>query len=144
MPKESFPCPACGAPVNPAPNRDNMPCPFCGSALTIPANLLWQQSQEPENTSLPGEERPTFDPFAAAANARFSGEKAQKAQDEREFVTETLRKAQPIATGAVSAFAVWAALRRFIPGCLIALVVLCTAVCGIGIMTLVIMRQGGG
>ncbi len=142
MPNESFPCPACGAPVEPAPNRDNMPCPFCGSALIIPSQLRWQQSYTPD-PSPADDEKPAFDPFAAAAKARFSGEKAEKAQAESEFVTQALRQAQPIAAGAVSAYALWAGLRRFLPGCLIAIVVLCTAVCGIGIVTLVIMRQGG-
>jgi len=137
----TFPCPACGAPVEPAPNQKNMPCPFCGTALTIPTHLRWEQAITPEPP--PPAEKPAFDPFKAAENARFSGEKAEKAQADSQFVTDALRKAQPLAAGAVSVYALWASLRRFLPGCLIALAILCVLSCGVGAAIVFFLRQGG-
>jgi hypothetical protein len=138
----SLTCLACGAPVEPAPNKTVMPCPFCGSALTIPAELRWSQPETPE--SLPSEPgaRPAFDPFRAAEQARFSGEKAEKARAEAQFVSDALRKAQPLAAGAVSAYALWASAKRFVPGCLIALGILCALACGTSIVLLVLMTRG--
>ncbi|RPH57216.1 MAG: hypothetical protein EHM81_11905 [Chloroflexi bacterium] len=147
MPKETFPCPACGAPVEPAPNKNSMPCPFCGTALTIPVNLRWQQAVTPEPPPPAG--KPAFDPFRAAENARFTGEKAEypgghaKARVDSQFVTDALRKAQPLAAGAVSAYALWAGLKRFLPGCLMALAVLCVLSCGIGATVIYFLQRGG-
>ena len=138
----TFPCPACGAPVEPAPNKKLMPCPFCGTSLTIPTHLRWNQAIAPEPPPPPAE-KPTFDPFKAAENARFTGEKAEKAQADSKFVTDALRKAQPLAAGAVSAYALWASLRRFLPGCLIALAIVCLLSCGVGTAVLFFLRQGG-
>jgi hypothetical protein len=138
----SFPCSACGAPVEPAPNKKLMPCPFCGTSLTIPTHLRWEQAITPEPPP-PVEQKPAFDPFRAAENAKFTGEQAEKAQADSKFVTEALRKAQPLAAGAVSAYALWASLRRFLPGCLIALAISCVATCGIGFFILVFLRRGG-
>lgn len=139
----SFPCPACGAPVEPAPNKTLMPCPFCGTSLTIPTHLRWQQAIAPEPPPQPTTGKPAFDPFQAAENAKLTGEKAEKAQAETEFVTDALRKAQPLAAGAVSAYALWAGFRRFLPGCLVALAILCALSCGVSIFLLFFLRQGG-
>jgi DNA-directed RNA polymerase subunit RPC12/RpoP len=35
----TFPCPACGAPVEPLPGESRMPCSYCGTQVTIPKNL---------------------------------------------------------------------------------------------------------
>lgn len=142
MPREAFPCPACGAPVEPAPNKTLMPCPFCGISLTIPVDLRWTQYTTPEPPPQTSSARPVFDPFQAAENARFSGEKAEKAQAETEFVTNALRQAQPIAAGAVSAYALWASLRRFLPGCLVAVGILCALSCGASIFILFFISRG--
>jgi hypothetical protein len=137
----TFPCPACGAPVEPAPNKNSMPCPFCGTALTIPTHLRWKQEFAPEQLS--PVEKPAFDPFKAAENARFTGEKTEKAQADSEFVSNALRQAQPLAAGAVSAYALWASLRRFLPGCLIALASLCLLACAAtGIILYYLQRAG--
>lgn len=141
MPK-TFSCPACGAPVEPAPNKNFMPCPFCGTALTIPVKLRWKQAITPEPPP-PSTGKPVFDPFKAAENARFTGERAKKAQVETEFVTKALRQVQPIAAGAVSAYALWASLQRVLPGCLVVLTILCVLSCGIGATLFFILRQGG-
>jgi hypothetical protein len=137
----SFPCLACGAPVEPAPNKNSMPCPFCGTALTIPTHLRWKQEFAPEPH--PPAEKLAFDPFKAAENARFTGEKAEKAQADSKFVTDTLRKAQPLAAGAISAYALWANLRRFLPGCLIALASLCLLACAATGITLYFLQRAG-
>jgi hypothetical protein len=138
----SFPCPACGAPVESAPNKNSMPCPFCGTALTIPTHLRWEQAITPEPPPS-SEQQPAFDPFKAAENAKFTGEKAEKAQADSQFVTDALRKAQPLAAGAVSAYALWASLRRFLPGCLIALASLCLLACvATGIILYFLQRAG--
>ena len=137
----TFPCPACGAPIEPAPNKTAMPCPFCGTALAIPVNLRWQQEIIPEPPSSTAQ--PAFDPFKAAENARFTGEKAEKAQADSQFVTDALRKAQPLAAGAVSAYALWAGLKRLLPGCLIALAILCLVTCtATGIVVFLLQKSG--
>jgi len=139
---KTFPCPACGAPVEPAPNRDRMACPFCGTALTIPADLRWKQAVTPEP---PPPTKSVFDPFKAAQNARPSGQPTGRPSLDSEFVAKALRQAQPLAAGAVSAYALWAGLRRGLPACLtIAVSVLCVVLCGTGLLVVFLMRQSGG
>jgi hypothetical protein len=118
-----------------------MPCPFCGTALTIPVNLRWKQAIEPE--ALPPVENPAFDPFQAAKNAHVTGGQVEKAQADPEFVTNALRQARPIAVGALSAYALWANLRRFLPGCLIALASVCLLACtATGVILYFLQRAG--
>lgn len=137
---KTFPCLACGAPVEPIPNRDRMSCPFCGTALTIPFELRWEQAIVPEPP--PIVEKPVFDPFKAVKDAHPDTERPEK-QVDTEFVTKTLRQVQPIAAGAVSAYALWASLRRVLPGCLIALTILCALSCGVSAVVIYLLRQGG-
>jgi hypothetical protein len=110
-----------------------MACPFCGTALTIPSNLRWKQAIVAEPPTMRG---PAFNPLI---NAR----KSEKPASETEFVADALRQAQPLAAGAVSAYALWNRLRRLLPGCLIALTLLCLLACGAGAALLVYLRQGG-
>jgi hypothetical protein len=116
-----------------------MPCPFCSTALTIPFELRWKQAVTPEP---PPVEKPVFDPFTAAKNAR-ADRPSTGSQFNTDAVTKTLRQAQPLAAGAVSAYALWASLRRILPGCLIALTILCALSCGAGAVALYFLRQGG-
>jgi hypothetical protein len=120
-----------------------MACPFCGTALTIPSDLRWKQAVTPEPP--PSTVKPAFDPFKAAENARPSGNQPEKPKFDSEFVAKTLRQAQPLAAGAVSAYALWAGLRRILPACLtIAVSVLCAFLCGTGLLFFFLTRQGGG
>lgn len=139
MPK-TFPCLACGAPVEPLPNRNNMPCPFCGTALNIPVELRWEQVTVPEPP--PYAEKPVFDPFKAVKDAHPDNQQPEQPVD-TEFMTKALRQAQPLAAGAVSAYALWASIRRILPGCLIALSILCVLSCGISAAVIYMLRQGG-
>ena len=135
----TFPCPACGAPVEPLPNRTHMPCPYCSTALTIPVSLRWKQAVTPEP---PPAKKPVFDPFTAAKNAR-ADQPSTGSQFNTEAVTNTLRQVQPLANKAFNAYALWVILKGFIPGCLIILAVLFSLACGVGAVAMYLLRQGG-
>jgi hypothetical protein len=118
-----------------------MACPFCGTALTIPFELRWeQQAITPEPPPPAG--KPVFDPFKAVKDTHPDTQQPEKKVD-TEFVTKALRQAQPLAAGAVSAYALWASIRRILPGCLIALSILCVLSCGISAAVIYMLRQGG-
>jgi len=122
MTNTPFPCPACGAPVEAEPGKSAMPCPFCGSTLTIPPELRLAAAPPPPP---PLEEEPRFDPFAAAEAARFDPEKLEEVNRDQKALTDTLRHTQTVVAGAAGAYAIWAAVKRILPGCLIGLVILC-------------------
>lgn len=107
MDERTFPCPACGGPVAPNPGEKRTTCSYCGVSVTVPENFILPPRQQ-----------------AAEAPAAAPHRKTDPEQ-----VAEVLRKAQPIAAGALSTYAWWTALKRFIPGCLIALIVLCVLSC---------------
>lgn len=137
MPKP-FPCIACGADVTAEPGAEVMPCPYCGTTLTIPPRLRQEARSEPL------EARPASgprDPFSAAASVRLDNETRERGQRESEMLAEGLRRAQPIATKAVGVYNSWVLARRFLPGCLAALVVACLLGCLANIALLVFLSQ---
>ena len=81
---KTFPCIACGAPVEPEAGKTHMPCSYCGSNLAIPEEL--QQDAVPLGSNFKFPE-PTPSPEMEAA--------------------EFLRKAQPVAAKAFNLFAIW-------------------------------------
>jgi len=95
---KTFPCVACGAPVEPEPGKTHMACSYCGSNLAIPKEL--QRDAVPLGSTFKTPE-PKPSPEMEAA--------------------DFLRKAQPVATKAFNLFAIWTWIRRFLPGCLIML-----------------------
>jgi hypothetical protein len=90
-----------------------MACTFCGTNLTIPEELRVQVTARVADQS---KARPAI------------GSTPQPQVD----APDLLRKAQPIAIRAWNAYAWWTWLRRLLPGCLIALVVLCLACMALG------------
>jgi len=137
MPKP-FPCIACGADVTAEPGAEVMPCPYCGTALTIPARLRHKAS--PESFEAKPESGPR-DPFSAAASVRLDEATRERSRRESEMLTDGLRRAQPLATKAVQAYNSWVVASRFLPGCLVALVVTCLLGCLGTIAILVILSQ---
>jgi len=119
MPEETtFPCLACGAPVIPEEGITHMACAYCGVTLAIPQEL--QKDAIPLGSVFRVPE-PDPDPEMEAA--------------------EFLRAAQPVARKAFNLFALWTWVRRFLPGCLVALLIAtCLCLIGIGIL---ISQQGG-
>lgn len=135
--KTNFPCPACGAPVDPAPGKTTLPCPFCGTTVTIPPELRLAEAPPPP---LPAPEEPRFDPFAAAEAARFDEEKLEEVNRDQKALTDTLRHTQTVVAGAAGAYALWAGVKRFAPGCLAGLVILCLV--GVaGVVGLILLLQ---
>ena len=115
---KTFPCTACGAPVEPVAGKTYMPCPYCGTNLAIPKEL--QRDAVPINSTYKIPE-PKLAPEMEAA--------------------DFLRKAQPVAIKAYNLYALWTWVRRFLPGCLIVLAIaicLCT-----GSILLVVLQRGG-
>ena len=111
-----IPCPACGGPNDPIPGAARMACTFCGTNLTVPEEL--RAKATPRATSAPPKVKPLATP--------------KPIKESQVDAPDLLRKAQPIALGAWNAFATWTWLRRLIPGCLIALVLLCLACLALG------------
>jgi hypothetical protein len=116
MTDNTIPCPACGGPNQAIPGAARMACTFCGTNLTIPEEL--RAKAAPRMSTTP----PRINPIATPKP------EPQPTVD----APDLLRKAQPIALGAWNAFAAWTWLRRLLPGCLIALVLLCLACIALG------------
>ncbi len=119
MPEETtFPCLACGAPVLPVAGVTHTTCAYCGVTLAIPEEL--QKDPVPPGSGFKIPEPETSSEMEAA---------------------EFLREAQPVARKAFNLFALWTWVRRFLPGCLVAIsIAICLCLVGIGIL---ISQQGG-
>ncbi|MEJ5224781.1 MAG: hypothetical protein WHV44_10035 [Anaerolineales bacterium] len=121
MDERTFPCPACGGPVAPNPGEKRTICSYCGVSATVPKNFIPRPRQQAAEAPAAAPPRPTPPP-------------SRKTDPEQ--VADVLRKAQPIAVGALSTYAWWTTVKRFIPGCLIALIVLCVLSCLAGVALL--------
>lgn len=122
MPK-SFPCLACGASVTAEPGAEVMPCPYCDTTLSIPVHLRRAPTVEPVVPQKPR------DPFEAAAQVRLDEKARERSAKESELLSETLRRAQPIATQAAKFYNFWVLAKYSLPGILVGLVVLCLLSC---------------
>lgn len=107
---DSFSCPACGAPNEPAAGAAQMACTYCGANLTIPPAL--RRAARPTVESTPAKVAP-----AATADVEAS---------------DLLRKAQPVAIGALNAYAAWTWVRNLLPACLVIVLV---GLCACGLLT---------
>jgi hypothetical protein len=102
MPSQTTtPCPACGAPNEPQANLDYMSCTYCGTNLEIPKDLRKKAERR-----LAVKEK-TMTHSAAEVD-----------------VSELLRQAQPIATGALNLLFIWNWAKRIIPVCLTMAIIL--------------------
>ena len=113
---KTFPCIACGAPVEPESGKTHVPCPYCGTNLAIPIELQ-------------------RDAVPLGSNFKIPEPKSTPEMETADF----LRKAQPAALKAFNLFAIWTWIRRFLPGCLIAILI-ATCLCAGGILFLVLQR----
>lgn len=114
MAENAFPCPACGGPLEANPGEKRTVCGYCGVTVTVPESYIPQKKVDTE-------------PPKAQTPARPAPPPPRKSDQEQ--VADVLRKAQPIATGALNTYAWWTGAKRFIPGCIIVLVVLCLLAC---------------
>ena len=114
---KTFPCIACGAPIEPEVGKTHIPCPYCGSNLAIPKELQLDAIPLGSNFKIP-EPKPTPEMEAA----------------------EFLRKAQPVTIKAFNLFAIWTWIRRFLPGCLITIAI-AICLCG-GSILFITLQQG--
>ncbi len=120
MTETTFPCPACGGPVEPLPGAVRIPCPYCGSQATVPESLRLRAAPKPKPAPPPAQ---TFSP-------------------EPEIdISDALRKAQPVAVKALNAFWLWTLVRRFAPGCL-AFLALSACLC-LATVAILISNRGG-
>ena len=115
---KTFPCIACGAPVQPEVGKIHMPCLFCGTNLAIPKELQ-------------------IDAVPLGSNFKFPELKPTPEAEAAEF----LRKAQPVAIKAFNLYAIWTWVRRFLPGCLISMAIL-ICLCA-GAILFFGLQQGG-
>jgi len=104
-----FTCIACGAPVEPEAGRDRMACPYCHTQLTIPDDM-----------------RRAPIPIVEAPRVEVNQLPPQETQQQ---VADFIRQVQPVAIRGWNVFAWWTRLRRFIPGCTIALLAACGILC---------------
>lgn len=113
----TFPCLACGAPVEPLTNKTGMPCPYCGSALTIPVHLRTENTPPPPPKAV-------FDPIARA-RAAVTPEMRLKNIENTEKATGLLRKIEPTASKAYRTYAWLVLIKYFTPTCLAVFGTLC-------------------
>lgn len=164
MSDTSFPCPACGGPVEPNPGEKHTTCGFCGLAVSVPESFSPKINPD--------------DVMARVRNALAGGntveavrlyregmgvgvQEAKNAVDALEAqyaprrtpppqessapqIAEVLRKARPIAAGALNAYAWWSTLKRVIPGCLILITAVCILSCASLVAFLWLLQQPGG
>ena len=118
MAKETFPCVACGAPITPYPGAIRTVCEYCGCAANIPEDMR-----------------------IAAKPAPGKAGPAQVKEESDIKLTEIVDKVQPVAIKAYNTFWLWTIIRRFLPGCLITLAVLCLLTCVFTFGSIFLMRQ---
>jgi predicted RNA-binding Zn-ribbon protein involved in translation (DUF1610 family) len=121
----TFPCQACGAPVEPAANLERMPCPFCGTQLTIPEAL---QTRKPV---APPPQPAQFDPFESARRATRANTPVPDTFTPK--LVNALNSLDPVARRAYSTYAWGSMARRRLPGCLALLAVACLLACAMGV-----------
>lgn len=131
----TFPCTACGAPVDPDANRDRIACPFCGTQLTIPPDLIWKKAAHPQ----PRTKKNKPDPFKSASQA--TRENTPVPDTFTENTVKVLRAAEPVARKAYGAYWRWALLRPYLPGCLMFLAVSCLLACATGAGIVYFLQQ---
>jgi hypothetical protein len=126
----TYPCPSCGAPIEPLPGKTRLPCPYCGSATTIPDNLRI-------------EDKPVEPPHSNTVSPYFIPPPPPASDD----ITDVLRQVEPFATNAVKAYGFWFILRnlwrRVFPVCAIVLMILCILVCAASVLIIFLSQRGG-
>jgi len=123
---DSFPCPACGAPVAPEAGQEVMACPYCDTTLTIPAGLRRKKATRVRKEPVASKPK---DPFSAAASVRLDEKAVERGKRESELLTGALRSAQPVARGAARLYNFWVLAKYFLPGILIFLAITCSLAC---------------
>lgn len=123
---DSFPCPACGAPVDPEAGQEAMACPYCDTNLIIPPKLRRKKAAAARTESPTPKPK---DPFSAAASVRLDEKVAERSKRESELLTGALRSAQPMARGAARLYNFWVLAKYFLPGILIFLAITCSLAC---------------
>jgi hypothetical protein len=145
---ESFKCTACGAPVIAEPGAEAMACPYCNSMLSIPPEFR-RGAQKLDETP-PSPSRP-LTPLEAAARVRLDDATRERSLREAEMLANGLRRAQPIASAALRhvqpiasaatrLYNQWVLARRYLPGCISALVILCLLGCAAIVALVVYFR----
>jgi predicted RNA-binding Zn-ribbon protein involved in translation (DUF1610 family) len=116
---QTFPCPACGAPIEPTAGASALPCPYCLTQVTIPEASRLSAAPPPpaERVERPKYVRPEIPPMVE-----------RKPEEE---ISAMLRQAQPYAQKAVGAWAGWVLIQRFLPGCITLIVLTCFLGCGL-------------
>ena len=163
MAENSFPCPACGGPVSSNPGEKRTTCGFCGVSVTVPADFVPKVNKDDVLAQVRNaltarnkveavrlyrqgfgvglkEAKDAVDAMQADYEPRYT---PPPPKTDEEQVADVLRKAQPIATGALRTYAWWTVVKRFIPGCLITLTVLCVLTCVSGAAFIFLLQQGG-
>jgi hypothetical protein len=125
----TFPCPACGGPVEPVPGKIQIPCPYCATTVTIPDQL---RIKAVTHSVSPGK---TTTPYFVPPPPR-----------EGDDITDVLNQVKPLAAGAVTAYGIWAMLRtlwrRVVPACAVILMILCLIVCVLSVLIIFVSQRG--
>ena len=124
----TFPCPACGGPVQPEAGEAHMPCPYCGTLVNIPDAL--QIKTASLGTEASSSTNPTYVP-----------------PPPNNEISDVIREVAPLAAGAVAAVGFGVAARRFarrvLPACLVVLLLLCFFACGAVLLFSTMINRGG-
>ena len=123
----TFPCPACGGPVQVEAGEAHLPCPYCGTLVNIPDAL--QIKTSPVGTQASSSAILTYVP-----------------PPPNNEISDVIREVAPLAAGAVAAVGFGMAARRFarriLPACLVILLLLCFLACGTVLLFSTMINRG--
>ena len=116
--------------MEPPAGKSIIPCPYCETAVSIPENLRTK-------------DLPATSPSNKIINPYFIPPLPREGDD----ISDVLSQVQPLASGALKVYGIWAMLRmlwrRILPVCAVIAMVFCLLICAASILVIFLSQRGG-